>query len=247
MDDFRQTKKRTLNNQSSFNERGNPEILNPDQHLLQRTLSTLPNKTVEEAKSLNDNLSSIGMRTRHSVTNGYNKGIENENFYNEQQKLMSNQPRVLDNSQITLPSYKRSLLPDDFEPIEFRRVQTDIPGGFNQYNQQQIQQQYLWQQLQYQQHSNDYQQQNRSAFQRPTMNINTGMPLNHTRSELPQQYNDLQLNASGIPGLEYARTKSSLHDSEIELERRLSEIDENKDKIKQIENAIHGNPDDMEF
>lgn len=80
------------------------------------------------------------------------------------------------------------------------------------------------------------------------MNINTGMLLNHTKSEFPQyQYNHNQPNTSGIPGLEYTRTKSSLLETELELERRLSEIDENRENIEQITNAINADPDDMDF
>lgn len=252
MSDFRPTKKRNLNRDDSFNDnssRNNTGYINPDQHLLQRTLSTLPNKTVDEVRNLNDNLSSIGMRTRQSVSVGYNRGEDKTKIFEEQRKQMSNLPKVLDNSQFTLPSYKRTLPPDDFEPIEYRRVQTDIPGGFNQFQyqqQQQIHQQYLQQQLQYQQNNQEYQPQNRPTFQRPNMNINTGMLLNHTRSEFPQQQQP-QFYTSGIPGLEYNRTNSSIYEKEVDLERRLSEIDENKDKIEQIEKAINTNIDEMEF
>ncbi|XBW36877.1 hypothetical protein QEN19_002456 [Hanseniaspora menglaensis] len=244
MSDLRPTKRRALNKEQSS---GNESCLNPEDHLLQRTLSNLPSAATEDVRSLNDNLSSVGMRTRQSVAIGYNRGGDIDSFYQNQKAQMPNQPKILDNSQFTLPSYKRTLPPDEFQPVEYRRVQTDIPGGFNQFQQhiqqQQIQQQYLQQQLQYQKNNQQYQTFSRQTFERPSMNINTGMLLNHTRSEFPHQ----QAYTSGIPGLEYSRTKSSLYETEIDLERRLSEIDENKDKIEQISKAINTNPDDMEF
>jgi hypothetical protein len=208
--------------------------INPEQHLLQRTLSSIPYQSVDEARELNDNLSSIGTKARQAVHVGYNRGLDNIKSMEEAKaNFMQNQPKVIDNSQYTLPSYKRQIAPDEFD-IEYRRVQTDIPGGYNQLLQQQnlIHQQYLQQQLQYQRENNIS---NIQMFNRPSRNINTGSLLNASMS------------SSGIQGLEYTRTRSSIQESDIELERRLSQIDEHKDKMSEIDHAVQNNPDNMNF
>lgn len=232
MADQRPTKRRNIT-QSNFNEQ--ISYINPEQHLLQRTLTSIPHQSIEEARALNDNLASIGMKARQSVHVGYNRGLDNIKSMEEAKTtFLQNQPKINDNSQFTLPSYKRPIAPDEFD-VDYRRVQTDIPGGYNQL----IQQQYLQQQLQYQRDNNMFN--NTPMFNRPTRNINTGFLMNNANLQHSNSNNP------GIQGLEYTRTRSSVQESDIELERRLSEIDGHKDKMSEIDNAVQGTLDNMNF
>lgn len=237
MSDQRPSKRRNIQ-QANFNDQ--LSYINPEQHLLQRTLTSIPHKSVDEVRALNDNLASIGMKARQAVHIGYNRGLDQiQSMEEAKNTFLQNQPKIIDNSQYTLPSYKRPIAPDEFD-VDYRRVQTDIPGGYNQLMQQQnfVQQQYLQQQLQYQRENNMLN--NTQMFNRPVRNINTGFLMSNTQSNL----NHTNSNNPGIQGLEYTRTRSSIQESDIELERRLSEIDEHKDKMSEIEHAVQG---DMNF